>query len=515
MHAEYRRAQAATALGLALLAATWLGGCAVGPDFRVPDAPAVSGYTNGSLSRATVATDTTGLPGVDGRTQHFVEGADVPAQWWTLFHSAALDRAIRAALDNSPTVAEAEARVREARQNLAATTGATRWPSVDASLDTTRQQINLQSLGIPNIPSPGPFTLYGASVQVSYMLDLFGGQRRELESLRAAVDFQRFEQEAARLTLAANVATAAIREASLRTQIDDTTALAQAQREQLRIIEGQFRLGGVAAVDVRRQRGDLAQTEATLPDLARQLDVTRHQLAVYLGQPPESAGNAALVPEFRAGDLQLPADVPVILPATLAQRRPDIRAAQALLHQASAGIGVATANLYPQLTLSGKAGFESVSARRVFDSLNVWSLAAGLVQPVFHGGQLLAQKRAAEAAYDQSLAAYRQAVLTGLREVADALRAVETGAQTMQARATAAREARDTLATVSAQYRLGGVSQLTVLDAQRQYRQASVDLTQAQAGRFADTAALLQALGGGWWQHGDDLVSGVRPETPR
>ncbi|MGO4326378.1 efflux transporter outer membrane subunit [Cupriavidus sp. 2TAF22] len=478
-------------LPLAILAAAALCSCAVGPDFKLPAAPGGDTYTAGTQPRRTSAADTPG-----GQAQALQVGADVPAQWWTLFRSPALDLTIRAALAASPTLAQAQARLEQARQDLAASTGSLLLPRVDAKLDTTREQVNLASAGITAIPSPGPFTLYGASVEVSYTLDLFGGARRELEGLRAAVDYQRFELEAARLALAGNVATAAIREASLRAQIGDTEAIVQAQQQQLGITEKRFQAGGVAAVDVQRQRNELAQNQALLPGLAQQLAATRHQLAVYVGEAP----SAATLPEFRLEDLTLPDTLPVSLPSAMAQRRPDIRAAEALLHQASANIGVATAQLYPQLTLTGSAGTQAMSARDLFSSLNVWSLAAGIVQPVFRGGELVARKRSAEAAYEQSLAAYRQAVLAGLREVADTLRALEADADILQARALSARQTGDTLNIVREQYRLGGVSQLAVLDAERQDRQARLSLAQARANRFSDSAALLQALGGGWWQ---------------
>ncbi|MDF3837355.1 efflux transporter outer membrane subunit [Cupriavidus basilensis] len=476
---------------LAMLAAATLSACAVGPDFTAPAAPAASSYTAGAQPVRTGAADAP-----HGQAQTLEGGTDVPAQWWTLFRSPALDRTIRAALDASPTLAQAQARLEQARQDLVASTGALLLPRVDAKLNGTRQQVDLASVGITAFPNPGPFTLYGASVQVSYTLDLSGGQRRELEGLRAAVDYQRYELEAARLALAGNVATAAIREAGLRAQLADTEAIVQAQQQQLAIMEQRLRAGGVARVEVQRQRNELAQSQALLPGLAQQIAAARHQLAVYLGQPPASAE----LPEFRLDDLTLPATLPLSLPSAMAQRRPDIRAAEALLHQASASIGVATAQLYPQLTLSGSAGSQSLSARDLFGSFNVWSLAAGLVQPVFRGGELLARKRSAEAAYEQALAAYRQAVLQGLREVADALRALEADAGTLQARADSARQARDTLAIVAGQYRLGGVSQLAVLDAERQYWQAALAQAQATASRFTDSAALLQALGGGWWQ---------------
>ncbi len=484
-------------------------GCAVGPDFQAPPAPADVTYTASPQPTRTVAADMPGdLP--NGHAQTLDTAADVPAQWWRLFRSPALDETIRAALTASPTLAQAQARLREAQENLAARTGATRWPSVDAKLNATRQQVNFESLGITAIPSPGPFTLYGATVQVSYALDLFGDQRRELEGLQAAVDYQRYELEAARLTLAANIATVAIREAGLRAQLADAVAMADAQQRQLGIMEARLARGGVARVDVQRQRAELAQTQVLIPGLSQQLDATRHQLAVYTGQPPASAA----LPEFRLDDLHLPETLPLNLPSTLAQRRPDIRAAQALLHQASANIGVATANLYPQLTLTASGGSQALAARDLFQSLNVWSLAAGLVQPVFRGGELMARKRAAEAAYEQSLAAYQQAVLQGLQNVADTLRALEADAGTLQARADNARQASATLEIVSAQYRLGGVSQLAVLDAQRQSRQASLDLAQATASRLADSAALLQALGGGWWQE-EETQRGAAAAAPR
>lgn len=463
-----------------------MAGCAVGPDFHTPDAVSDARYTPGPQL---VQMTANGYP-----TQTLVAG-DLPAQWWTLFRNPQLDATIRVALDASPTLTQARARLREAQENLAARTGATQLPQVDAKLNATRQQVNLQSVGITQFPSPGPFTLYNASVQVSYALDLFGGQRRELEGLRAAVDYQRYELEAARLTLAANVATAAIREAGLRAQLGDTVAIADAQQRQLGIMQERLKAGGVARVDVQRQQAELAQTQALIPGLSQQLDATRHQLAVYTGQTPASAQ----LPEFRLEDMQLPDTLPVSLPSELARRRPDIRAAEALLHQASANIGVATANLYPQITLTASGGTQEMRARDLFSSLNVWSLAAGVVQPIFHGGELHAQKRAKEAAYEQSLGAYRQAVLQGLQNVADSLRALEADAGTLQARADNAQQTHDTLSIVSEQYRLGGVSQLTLLDAERQARQAALDLSQARATRLADSAALIQALGGGWW----------------
>lgn len=279
--------------------------------------------------------------------------------------------------------------------------------------------------------------------------------------------------------------------------------MADAQKRQLAIMQQRLGQGGVARVDVQRQQAELAQTQALIPGLSQQIDATRHQLAVYTGQTPA----AAQLPEFRLEDMQLPETLPVSLPSELARRRPDIRAAEALLHQASADIGVATANLYPQITLTASGGTQAMRMSDLFNSFNVWSLAAGVVQPVFHGGELRAQKRAKEAAYEASLGAYRQAVLQGLQNVADTLRALDADAGTLQARADNAKQTRDTLAIVNEQYRLGGVSQFTVLDAERQARQAALDLAQARATRLADSAALMQALGGGWWGESETVGS--------
>lgn len=517
MHRRCVRAVSGRAIAIAL--GLLLAGCTVGPDFTVPDGP-----RTGRFTADPIAPRTESAPGPQGAVQHMDEGADVPADWWSAFGSPALNTAIDIALAGSPSIAEAQARLRRAEQDYAARAGATRWPAVDAGLDVTRKRIDTETMGITAIPSPGPFTVHGASVQVSYVLDLFGGQRRELEALAAAVDYQRFRSESARLTLAGNIVIAAIEEASLRAQIADTTALADTQRRHATITGQRVRAGAAAPVEQERQRGELARTEALLPRLHARLAATRHRLATYLGLPPEAAAApraanddghgvaavaspATVVPVFYLDDLRLPEALPVGVPSTLARRRPDIRAAEALLHQASANIGVATANLFPRLTLSGSAATQRLEARELLDGFNVWSIGAGLVQPVFRGGELRARRRAAIAAYDQALAAYRDTVLNGLRQVGDALQAVHADASALRAHAEAEQRAATTLSIVAGQYQLGGVSQLTWLDAQRQQRETSLALARARADRLADTAALLQALAGGWWEGNHALSS--------
>ncbi|MGE5240153.1 MAG: efflux transporter outer membrane subunit [Bacteroidota bacterium] len=473
-----------------MLAGAMLAGCAVGPDFRQPEAPDTKSYTRAALPQETAAT-----PGTGGAAQRFVSEQDIPAQWWTLFQSQALDQLIRQALQDSPTLAAAQATLRQSQENLRAQYGAALSPGVDASLSATRQRISGAAFG------PGGkanlFNLYNASVKVSYALDLFGGARRELESLRSQVDYQQFQLEGAYLTLTANIVTTAVKEASLRAQMQATHDIVALQERQLEVVQNQFELGAVARSDVLAQQAQVAQTRATLPPLEKELALTRHQLAVLAGKLPSEAE----LPEFGLDDLQLPQELPLSLPSSLVRQRPDIRASEALLHQASAQVGVATANLYPQFTLSASYGVESNKSRDLFNgnAPSIWNLGANLLQPLFHGGELKHKRRAAVAAYDQAAALYRETVLQAFQNVADALRALDTDARALKAQAEAETAARDALELTREQFQLGAVSYLSLLNAERQHQQARVSLAQAQATRYADTAALFQALGGGWW----------------
>ena len=424
-------------------------------------------------------------------------GKDIPEQWWTLFKSPALDGLVRQALAASPTLARAGAKLRQAQEDLSARTGGTRFPKVDAKLSANRVDVNPQSLGVQNLPVQTPFSLYLASVGVSYTFDLFGANRRELEALQASVDYQRYELEAARLMLAGNVVTAAIREASLREQIAATEEIVVLQERQLAITERLVNLGTAAQADAVAQRLDLAQIRAVLPDLQRQLEQVRHRLAVYVGQPPGSAK----LPEFQLAGLQLPSELPLSLPSELARQRPDIRAAEALLHQASARVGVATANLYPQITLSANVGSLASNGGDLFSSgSGFYVLGASLTQPLFHGDELQAKRRAAVAAYEQAGAAYQDVVLQSFQNVADVLRALEADAKKVKERTDAATQARTYHDITSARFKAGGVSYFFLLDAQRKLHGALIDRTQALADRYADSAALFQALGGGWWR---------------
>jgi NodT family efflux transporter outer membrane factor (OMF) lipoprotein len=474
---------------LAYLSVVALCGCAVGPDFQPPAAPDTQSYTHEAQPAVTDAAS-----GVAGASQTFVAAAHATPMWWQQFQSDALNRLVELALQQSPSLTLARAKLIEARENYNAQFGATAFPTVDATVSGVRQRVDIAAFGIPNVPNQGPFTLYNASASVSYALDIFGGNRRALEALMAQVDYQSFEFEAARLSLAGNVVSTAVRRASLKQQIALTQRLADTQAQQLKITEGRLAAGGVSQLDVRSQRTLLAQTRASLPPLATQLAQTDHQLAILLGMPPSKADFGDLTLD----SLHLPDTLPLTLPSTLARERPDIRASEALLHQASANVGVATANLYPQFSISAGIGSERTNIQDVVSGLNIWNFGLNLTQPIFRGGELRAKKHSAQAAYDAALADYQQTVLQALQQVADTLTALQNDAHELQARDEAAQQAQASLLIAQAQYSAGGVSQFGLLDTQRQVLQAALDRTRAQADRFADTAALFQSLGGGW-----------------
>ncbi|HEY6512276.1 MAG TPA: efflux transporter outer membrane subunit [Burkholderiaceae bacterium] len=473
------------------IVAAALAGCAsdAPPPPQLPD---VASYTAVPVDLAAAA------DGPGGAAQRVVAGSEMPALWWTLFRSPALDALVRQALQGSPTLERASATLRQAQEDLNARSGATRLPTVDARLSANRIDVDPQAIGVQGLPLATPFNLYLATVGVSYTFDFFGATRNELAALQGQVEQRRFDLEAARLMLAGNVVTAAIREAQLREQIALSEEIVALQARQLAITERLVQLGTAARADAIVQRAELAQSRATLPELQRQLHQLRHRLAVYTGQAP----GAATLPEFRLADLTLPLELPLSVPSELARQRPDIRAAEALLQQAGAKLGVATANLYPQLTLSANLGsIGSSSGSDLFGSgSGFYILGASLAQPLFRGGELQARRSAAVAAYEQAGAAYKEVVLSGLQNVADVLRALEADARKLHARADAAAHARALHDIAAARYQAGGVSQLTLLDAQRRLQAALLDRAQAVADRYADSAALLQALGGGWWQ---------------
>lgn len=487
---------------MGLLAASLLSGCAVGPDFEVPLLPAIGRYTDSALPAATVSSDTAA-----GGAQHFAFGRDIPGEWWTLFHSRHLNRLIARAIADNANLQAAQYTLKQARENVRAQAG-TLLPTVDANLQGTRQQTSLAAFGLSGPTAaqfglsgaPILFDLYNATVNVSYTLDVWGAKRRALEASQAQADYQRFQVEATFLTLIGNVVTTAIQEASLRGQIKATQDIIKGQTEQLEVLRGQFNLGGASRADVLAQEAALAATQATLPPLQKQLEQQRTLLATLTGHFPSEAEREP----FTIASLRLPRHLPVSLPSRLIEQRPDIRAAQEQLHQASANLGVATANLLPQFTITGDYGGTATSVGNLFTPGGVvWSIGGGLTQPIFHGGTLLHQKEAAVAALEAAKAQYHDTLLNAVRNVSDALRAIEKDAVALQAQERAARTANDSLALSQEQFKSGAITYLMLLNAQQTQQRALIGLAQAQAARYADTAALFQALGGGWWNRHD------------
>lgn len=465
-------------------------GCMVGPNFHTPNAPQVSRYNEHPLPKQTAATPRAGKGGL---AQTYVDGKDLPAEWWYLFHSQDINALVETGLRNSPNLMAAEAALRQAQENLNAQIGNLMFPAVDAALAGQRQRFNAASFG--NEVQSSIFNLFNATVNVTYTLDVFGGSRRQLEALKAQVDYQQFQLIAAYLSLTSNIVTAAIATASLEEQIETTRYLIKSQNDQLVILQKQFDLGAISNMTVLTQRTLVDQTRATLPPLEQSLATTKHALSVLVGQFPNGP-----IPTINLEKLTLPAQLPVSLPSNLVRQRPDVRASEALLHVASANIGVATANLLPQFNLTGSYGWSSSVPNGLFgSSSNVWNYGGQIAQPIFHGGALLAQRRGAIDAYDQAAAQYRQTVLQAFQNVADALRAIETDARTLRAQKAAEVAAKGALDLTTSQFRLGGASYIDLLNAQQQYQQVVISRIQAQAARYADTAALFQALGGGWW----------------
>ena len=483
---------------LLLLGVLALAGCAVGPDYRTPQAPAVSRYTTQPLPAETSSSATP-----SGDAQRFLRGQDVPAQWWTTFGNAELVRRVNVALAHSPSIASAQAALRQAQENARAA-GAQLFPSIDASGGVTRQKQSAASFG-GEFKFP-PLTVYNASVSVSYGIDLFGGTRRAIEAQEALTDVQRAQTDATYLTLAANVVTASLQEASLREQVRATEQIVQAQRKSLDIAERQQHIGAKSLSDTLAVRTQLATTEAALPPLRAQLAATRNQLATYLGVTPAQLKMAPL----NLDAIHLPRDIPVSLPSQLVERRPDIRAASAELHAATAQVGIATAAMLPQISLTASGGSQALHASDLFAAgTRAWSLGLGLTQPLFHGGELLHKKRAALAGLDKARADWQQTVLTAFQNVADALQALQYDAQGLAAQTAAESAASQQLELTRGQFQVGSTGYLDLLQAERSYQQARVALIQARAARLADTAALYAALGGGW--QGDTSVAEQKP----
>jgi len=463
-------------------------GCTnVGPDFKQPNPPDVANYTTQKLPEQTAT-----APVNFGGAQHFVVGKDVPVNWWQKFGSAKLNALIDQALRASPTLDAAQATLLQAQQMYAAQSGSSLVPQVNAKLGAQRQKFNSSLFGQPG--GGTIFDLYNAGVTVSYNFDIFGGNRRALESYAAQADYQRFQLEGARLALAANIATAAMSQAQFAAQLNATVAILAAQKKQLNITRQRFELGAVPRSDEYTLLAQVEQTHASIPLLRNNLEKVNHLLAVLVGQLP----GTAQIPKFALADFNLPTDLPLVIPSELVRQRPDIQASEALLHVANAQYGVAISTGYPQINLSPNLNSQALAASSLFGAGSmVWSLAGQVAQPLFNAG-LKAGIKSAEAGLDAATANYRQTVLQALRNVADVLRALDNDAQILQAQAAADAAAQESFNLIQQQFSLGGVNYLQLLTVQQQAQQTRINLIAAQVQRLTDTAALYQAMGGGW-----------------
>jgi NodT family efflux transporter outer membrane factor (OMF) lipoprotein len=479
-------------------------GCAVGPDFQRPPVPEVIGYTKQPLPPSTASANDP-----LGGAQHFDTGKDIEGEWWQLLHSPQLDALVAQALQANPTLTAAQAALRQAQENVYAQRGLY-FPAVTAGLSASRNLTPTAALSPASASGNPYYGLITPQVNVSFVPDVFGANRRAVESLEAQAENQRFQLEATYLTLTSNVVTAAVQEASLRGQIAANQEIVKEETDLLGILRRQLDLGQVAGSDVAAQEAALAQARQALPPLQKQLALQRDLLTELAGRFPSQE----VEEHFDLAGLQLPFDLPVSLPGKLIEQRPDVRAAEASMHSASALIGVAVAARLPQITLTATAGNSANSASNLFTpGTNFWTVAGGLTTPVFDFGTLLHKQRAAQAAFDQAAAQYRSTVLTAFQNVADALRALQADADALNAAVASERAAARSLEIVRRQLDLGQVAYLALLNAQNAYQQTRLALVTAEANRLADTAALFQALGGGWWNRTDVATASNEPAT--
>ena len=481
------------AVALVCLIPVLLGGCAVGPDYKPPAPPQVSGYMKSPLESTTGTTNVGG-----GEAQRFLTGADIPGEWWTLFHSKPLNDLIELALTNNPTIKAGQAALTVARENVLVQKGSY-FPTISGAFSAARQKTSEE---ISPTPNSGQlyFSLYTPQVSASYVPDVFGLNRRTVESLKAEEGQARFALAATHITLSANVAEAAIQEAALRGQIEATRQMVLVSSNMLQTLREQFDKGYAGRADVAVQEAQLAQTVATLPPLLKQLAQQRDLLAALAGSFPGQDPAA----QFELASLQLPQELPVSLPSQLVAQRPDVRQAEEALHSASAQIGVAVANRLPTITLSADLGTMALEAGKMFANGNgFWTLAGSVAQPIFQGGALLHKERAARAAYTQAAEQYRAAVLAAFQNVADSLHALQQDASGLKAAAAAQDAAKVSLDLARKQFETGYSGYLPLLTAEQAYQQAMLNLVQAQANRYADTVALFQSLGGGWWHRAE------------
>ncbi len=467
---------------LALLSA-----CTKGPDFSRPAEPTDTGY---SQKGAPTVPSVAGA----GTEQHFAIGHEISAEWWKLFQSSALDQVLVQAVDNNRTLAAATASLRQAHEAVLVATGGY-YPRVDFGASATRERNNFKAVGLTGFP-PKEFNVYSLGPTVSYTVDVFGEITRQVEQEQALEEAQNYQLQAAYLTLTGSTVTEAITIASLGAQIKAVEDILTDDEQNLRLVRDQLNAGTGTDIDLETATAQLATDRTLLPPLRQQLTQAQDALTVLVGKTPASWS----APDFVLDALSLPGEVPVSLPSALVRQRPDILVTEAQLHAASAAVGVATAQLYPQITLSASVAQQFLKPDTIFDpASNIWSIGSTLAAPLFHGGSLQAQKRGAEDAFQSSLATYEQTVLEAFAQVADLLAALGHDAELLSAEQAAYEAASRALSLTRTSFSLGNTSLLQVLDTQRNLEQARLGLARAQAQRYLDTAQLFVAMGGGWW----------------
>ncbi len=482
-----------------------LSACSFEPALHLPRVPSSAGYTAGPPPYRT-----TGTVGRGGDSQQFAYGGALSREWWSLFHSQRLSDDVQQALRNSPTIAVAQAQLREAQASMEAN-AAIFYPQISADLGASRQKNSAANFG-GRLPG-STYSLFTGGVGVTYYPDIFGINRLIYRGSKAQTEYQRYELATARLTLTGNVVNTAIAEAATQAQIEATEEIIVRERELLALTESQNRGGGSPYVNVLAQRAQLLANEATLPPLQQQLAVYRHLMAVLGGESPSQWRETP----FTLNDLRLPEQIPVTLPSTLVQHRPDIKAAEQQMRYALAQIGIAKAQFFPIVTLTASAGTSSPTTGAFFDSSsNVWGIAAALSQPIFEGGKLKAQERGAYAAYDVTFATYRATVLGAFQQVADALRALEHDGEAVQAQYRSLQTVRQELEVAEAGYQSGSTDYLSLLNAEVAYQNARIASVRAVAQRYQDTVSLFVALGGDWWNgEKHSVVPGGSPKPLR
>jgi NodT family efflux transporter outer membrane factor (OMF) lipoprotein len=481
-------------IGLGALIAL-LAACAVGPNFKRPAPPAATDFGSAPAQGQTAEAE-----GAGGNAQQFVAGMDIPGQWWTLFQSPKLNDLVQQSLKANPEVGAAQAALRQAHE-LYLVQKTSFFPTVQGSFGGDRSEFPTGTLTSPTVASSSTYTLYTAQLTLTYSPDVFGLVRRQVEIAKAQEENNRFQLEATYLTLSSNVVVTAIQEASLRGQIAATERLLQLGKQLTDVVQQQRKLGTASELDLLAQQAAEAQTAQTLPPLQKQLGQTRDALTALLGRLPSDEPQET----FRLEDLTLPSELPVSLPSKLIEQRPDVRQAEENLHAASAAVGVAIANMLPNFAIDADIGSSALTIGKLFTPYTgFWDAGASLTQTLFDAGALIHKHRAADAALDQAGAQYRTAVILACQNVADTLRALQSDADALKASAETLRAAKKTFDLAQQQRALGTISEVALLNAEQAYRTAEVSLVQAQANRFADTAGLFQALGGGWWNRSEE-----------